>query len=102
MGLIIIIGKKHWYAPCCMTLHLTDIKKNWIGLKKYYSIVKFFIEFGTDGTKLFRRPIASYQVPKRLGIHHIREGEALDSQLTPKKLLTWKLGGSPPKLVNEK
>ena len=51
------------------------------------SIAQFSSDFKTNGTKLFRRVISLYTDAQTIGINHIRGGEPVNFQLTPKKLL---------------
>ena len=51
------------------------------------SIAQFLSEIEKEGIKLFGRAIPFYPDTKKIGIHHIRGGEPVKFQLTPKKLL---------------
>ena len=71
-----------------------------MGLRKIFfyiaPIAQFFSDFKTNGTKLFKRAIPYRKIQKKIGIHHIRWGEPLEFQPTPKKIVDMKVEGLPP------
>ena len=60
------------------------------------SIAQILSDIKKEGIKLFRRAIPFYPDTINIGIHHIRGGEPVNFQITPKKLFIWKLTGSRP------
>ena len=50
------------------------------------SIAQFLSDIEKEGIKLFRRAIPFYPDTIKIDIHHIRGGEPVNFQITPKKL----------------